>query len=257
MQLNSEIIVGYPVAVEPISNVVNCITQWIDDNERSCPYFACLNPHSVEIAAGDKTFHNSLTSAEFLTADGIGIVYASRFLGGSIRDRVTGMDVFHGVTEAMNSSGRGTCYFLGSTEQTLNLIRKKMAKDYPNVEVVGVYAPPFRPEFTEDDSQAMIDAINDAAPDVLWVGLAAPKQEKWIFQHRDRLKVNFAGPIGAVFDFYVGNVKRVNPYWQKLGFEWLPRLMQEPRRLWRRTFVSAPKFIIRTLWYYFAARRFN
>jgi N-acetylglucosaminyldiphosphoundecaprenol N-acetyl-beta-D-mannosaminyltransferase len=257
MQLNSEIIVGYQVAVEPISNVVNCITGWMDDNERSCHYFACLNPHSVEIAAGDKSFHNSLTSADFLTADGIGIVYASKLLGGSLGGRITGMDVFHGVSAAMNASGRGTCYFLGSTEETLQAIRRKMAEDYPNVEVAGAYSPPFRPEFTDEDNRAMIEAINAAAPDVLWVGLAAPKQEKWIYEHRDRLAVNFAGPIGAVFDFYVGNVKRVNPYWQKLGFEWLPRLMQEPRRLWRRTFVSAPRFVVRTLWYYFARRRYS
>jgi N-acetylglucosaminyldiphosphoundecaprenol N-acetyl-beta-D-mannosaminyltransferase len=257
MQLNEEIIVGYQVAVEPISNVVNLITQWIDDDARSCRYFACLNPHSVELASGDEAFHKSLTFADFLTADGIGIVYASRLLGGSIRNRVTGMDVFHGVTEFMNSSGRGTCYFLGSTEKTLASIRRRMAEDYPHVEVVGTYAPPFRKEFTKEDSQAMIDAINEAAPDVLWVGLAAPKQEKWIHQNRDRLNVNFAGPIGAVFDFYVGNVKRVDPLWQKMGFEWFPRLLQEPRRLWRRTFVSAPRFVVRTLRYYFATRRFS
>ena len=249
MQLSSEIIVGYSVSVEPISNVVNCVTQRMHDNERRCHYFACLNPHSVEVAALDKTFHNSLTSADFLTADGIGIVYASRLLGGNLRDRVTGMDVFHGVSGAMNASGRGTCYFLGSTEETLDAIRVKMAEEYPNVEIVGTYSPPFRPEFSAEDNDAMIEAINSASPDVLWVGLAAPKQEKWLYEHRDRLNVNFAGPIGAVFDFYVGNVKRVNPFWQKMGFEWLPRLMQEPRRLWRRTFVSAPKFIIRTLKY--------
>ena len=255
MQLKSEIIVGYPVSVEPISNVVNCVTQWMHDDERLCHYFACLNPHSVEVAEGDETFHNSLTSADFLTADGIGIVYASRILGGNLSERVTGMDVFSGVTSAMNEAGEGSCFFLGSTEETLDAIKAKMSENYPNVKIVGTYSPPFRPAFTQEDNEQMIAAINAAAPDVLWVGLAAPKQEKWINEHRDRLHVNFAGPIGAVFDFYVGNVKRVNPFWQKLGFEWLPRLMQEPRRLWRRTFVSAPKFIARTLKYKWAKNR--
>jgi N-acetylglucosaminyldiphosphoundecaprenol N-acetyl-beta-D-mannosaminyltransferase len=84
---------------------------------------------------------------------------------------------------------------------------------------------------------------------VLWVGLTAPKQEKWIFAQRSDLAVNFAGPVGAVFDFFVGNIDRVGPAMQNLGLEWLPRLLQEPRRLWRRSLVSAPQFLLRTMRY--------
>ncbi len=89
----------------------------------------------------------------------------------------------------------------------------------------------------------MTDAINTAKPDVLWVGMTAPKQEKWIHQHRDQLDVKFIGAIGAVFDFYTGKVKRSHPVFQKMGLEWLPRLLREPRRLFRRNFVSSPKFL--------------
>lgn len=93
----------------------------------------------------------------------------------------------------------------------------------------------------------MIEAINESNADVLWVGLTAPKQEKWIYENREHLNVNFAAPIGAVFDFFAGNISRVGPFWQDLGFEWLPRLVQEPKRLWRRVLVSAPRFLFRTL----------
>jgi N-acetylglucosaminyldiphosphoundecaprenol N-acetyl-beta-D-mannosaminyltransferase len=89
----------------------------------------------------------------------------------------------------------------------------------------------------------MVNAINQTQPDVLWVGMTAPKQEKWIFQNLHRLDVKFAGAVGAVFDFYVGNVKRSHPVFQRLGLEWLPRLVQQPGRLWKRMFVSAPIFV--------------
>ena len=249
MTLAFEDIVGYQVCDGTGPDVVNCVTEWIQADRRDCRYFACLNPHAVEVAAGDKIFHNSLTCADFLTADGIGVVYASRLLGGTIRRRLTGMDVFLGVSGAMNERGGGSCFFLGSTEETLAKIRTEMAAKFPDVRIAGTYSPPFRPEFTDEDNAKMIDMVNRAEPDVLWVGLTAPKQEKWIYEHRSRLNVNFAGPIGAAFDFFVGNIDRAGPKMQDLGLEWLPRLLQEPRRLWKRTLVSAPKFLFRTLRY--------
>ena len=255
MNLKTDDIVGYHVCADTKSEVVNCVTKWVQANDRQCRYFACLNPHAVEVAADDLSFHNSLICADFLTADGIGVVYASRILGGTLDSRITGMDVFLGVMGALNDSGKGSCFFLGSTEETLEKIRVQMATQFPNVSVVGTYSPPFKPVFSDEDNDTMIQRINSAAPDVLWVGLTAPKQEKWIHANQDRLEVNFAGPIGAAFDFFVGNIKRVNPFWQNLGFEWLPRLLQEPRRLWRRSLVSAPKFLVRTLKYKWAKSR--
>ena len=251
MTLQSEDIVGYRVCVQSVDDVVSRVTSWLEDEPRKCRYFACLNPHSVEIAAADATFHNSLVSADFLTADGIGVIYASRLLGGQIRTRLTGMDVFVGVTTAMERAKHGRVFFLGSTEETLQKIREEMAERFPNVVVAGSYSPPFKPEFSAEDNQQMIEAINAANADVLWVGLTAPKQEKWIFENREHLNVGFAGPVGAVFDMLVGNISRVGPFWQNLGFEWLPRLLQEPKRLWRRSLVSAPRFLLRTLAYRF------
>jgi N-acetylglucosaminyldiphosphoundecaprenol N-acetyl-beta-D-mannosaminyltransferase len=249
MLLRTEDIVGYEVCNDSEARVVDCVTDWIDANQRDCRYFACLNPHSVEIAADDKIFHKSLACADFLTADGVGIIYASRILGGQIRRRITGSDVFLGVTAAMNQVGGSSCFFLGATEETLAKIRDQMAVTFPNVTVAGSYSPPFKPEFSRTDNRDMIDAINRCSPDVLWVGMTAPKQEKWIFEHRRDLDVNFAGPIGGVFDFFVGNIERAGPLMQNLGLEWLPRFLQEPRRLWRRALVSAPRFLLRTVRY--------
>ena len=256
MPLRTEDIVGYQVCRETKANVVNRVTDWLHEDMRNCHYFACLNPHAVEVASTDDAFHTALLSADFLTADGIGVVYASRLLGGHLKSRLTGMDVFLGVTEAMDqTTGSRSCFFLGSTEETLEKIRLEMAKNFPNVVIAGVYSPPFKPEFSAEDNGAMIQAINEANADVLWVGLTAPKQEKWIFEHRAQLAVNFAGPIGAAFDFFVGNISRVGPFWQNMGLEWLPRLVQEPRRLWRRSLISAPRFLVRTIRYRFQRNR--
>jgi N-acetylglucosaminyldiphosphoundecaprenol N-acetyl-beta-D-mannosaminyltransferase len=122
-----------------------------------------------------------------------------------------------------------------------------MACDFPNITVAGCFSPPFQDEFSAEENHRIIEGINNSAPDVLWVGMTAPKQEKWIYQNRDKLHVKFIAAVGAVFDFYAGNVKRSHPWFLEHGMEWLPRLLQEPRRLWQRTFVSAPLFLLRVL----------
>lgn len=217
---------------------------------RGCAWLACLNPHSYVVALDDPRFSQALRDADWLLPDGAGVVLASRLLGGSIRERVTGSDVFYGLHRRMNAVGKMSVFFLGATEETLALIRERMAQDYPSICVAGTYSPPFKDVYSAEEVNAMIAAVNAAAPNVLWVGMTAPKQEKWIYENRARLKVKFAGAIGAVFDFYTGRVKRSHPVFQRLGLEWLPRLLQQPRRLWRRMFVSAPLF----LWHVALAR---
>ena len=249
LDLSFEDIVGYRVAGASRDALVGETMGYLTEGAGGCRYFACLNPHAVEVAADDPGFAAALRAADYLTPDGIGVVYASKLLGGSLRDRVTGMEIFEGLSGAMNQAGGLSCFFLGSTTETLEKIRQTMNERYPAVRVAGTYSPPFRPEFTAEDNDRMVAAVNESGADVLWVGLTAPKQEKWIYAQRDRLDVRFAGPIGAAFDFFVGNIHRVGPFWQNLGFEWLPRLLQEPRRLWRRSLVSAPRFFYRTLRY--------
>ena len=246
MRFLTENILDYPVAYEPIKRFVDFVTELVDGKSRSCSYFACLNPHSVETASADADFRRALLDADFMTADGVGIIYASKIFGhGLVTERVTGSDMFHELNRVLDASGGASCFFLGSTEQTLAKICSKHQHDYPGIRIAGTYSPPFKPAFDAEDVEEMIRRVNAADCDVLWVGMTAPKQEKWIHEHRGRLKVAFAAPIGAVFDFYAGNVKRSGAVWQRLGLEWLPRLVQEPRRLWRRNFVSSPAFLLR------------
>lgn len=210
-------------------------------------WLACLNPHSYAIALTDPEFLLALKSADLLIADGIGIVLASRILGGRITERVTGSDIFFGLLRYMDSEVGMSVFFVGSTEETLVEIRMRMAQDYPNIRVAGTYSPPFKQEYSRAELDDMIDVINASKADVLWVGMTAPKQEKWIYQNKDHLNVHFAAAIGAVFDFYTGKVKRSPPLFRRLGLEWLPRLIQEPRRLWRRMGISTPIFLCHVL----------
>lgn len=206
-------------------------------------WLACFNPHSYAESLTDQHFVAALKGADWLVPDGIGVVVASRMLGGRITDRVTGSDIFYGLQQRMNAAGGMKVFFLGSSEETLSEIRVRMARDYPGIELAGTYSPPFKPTYSRAELDEMIAVVNAVKPDVLWVGMTAPKQEKWIHDNLPALDVKFAGAIGAVFDFYIGRVKRSHPIFQRMGLEWLPRLLQEPRRLWRRMFVSAPIFM--------------
>lgn len=231
---NTENILGYNVNALSVDACADRLFQSLREGKRT--WLACFNPHSYAVTLKNETFARALKSADWLVPDGTGVVLASRLLGGAIHDRVTGSDVFAGLHKRMNDAGSMRVFFLGSTKETLELIRQKMALDYPNIKVAGVFSPPFKDVYSRAEISEMIKAINSAAPDVLWVGMSAPKQEKFIFENRARLNVKFAAAVGAVFDFYAGNVKRSHPVFQRLGLEWLPRLIQEPRRLWRRMF---------------------
>lgn len=245
----TENILGYAVYAPPPAACADEIAAWIAGGGGP-RWLACLNPHSYVAALGRPRFADALKSADWLVPDGVGVVQASWFLGGRIHERITGSDVFRAVHDRLQAAGGGRVFFLGSTEDTLARIREKMAEDWPALIVAGTCSPPFRTEFSDAEIDDMVAAINAARADVLWVGMTAPKQEEWIHRVIDRLDVRFVAAIGAVFDFYIGRVKRSHPVFQQLGLEWLPRLLQEPKRLWRRMFVSAPIFV----WHVLKAR---
>ena len=147
------------------------------------------------------------------------------------------------VSVKVNVPVKKRVMFMGSSERVLEKIKKRAEVDYPNLEIV-TYSPPYKPEFSEEDNQAIINAINDANPDLLWIGMTAPKQEKWVWQHWQELNINcHVGTIGAVFDFYAGTARRAPRWWQEHGLEWLYRLIKEPRRMWRRYVIGNPLFI--------------
>lgn len=241
---SNEVILGFEVWATGLSSCIEDIATKLmtERKARSCHWLACINPHSYVLAKHNDRFTRALHAADWLIPDGVGIVLASRHLGGSIKDRVTGSDIFLGLMPKLNQCG-GRVFFLGSSQDTLNAIRARVALDFPSVEIVGMYSPPYTEAFSQEESDAMIAMVNAASADVLWVGLTSPKQDLWLHENHHRLQVGFAAGIGAVFDFYANTVKRSSPIFQRLGLEWLPRLLREPRRLWRRMFVSAPIFV--------------
>lgn len=203
-----------------------------------------INAFSYDNARKDVLFSEALQKGDVLIPDGISIVKACRFLNAKSqpKERIAGWDLFVYEMEKLNRVG-GKVMFLGSSDAVLNLIRHRVAEKYPKIEV-DTYSPPYKPEFSDEDNEAMISAINHSNPDLLWIGMTAPKQEKWAYTHLDRLDVHcHIGTIGAVFDFFAGTVKRAPERWQRAGLEWLYRLLSEPRRMWRRYFIGNAKFI--------------
>ena len=200
-----------------------------------------INAHSYNTARKDRLFAEALEGGDALIPDGMSIVKACKWIGAKSRPacRIAGWDLF------CYEMGRtkGTVMFLGSSEQTLQKIKEKAKEQYPDLNIV-TYSPPYKPEFSPEDSAAMVKAVNDANPDLLWIGMTAPKQEKWTFQHWAELNIHcHCGTIGAVFDFFAGNMQRAPLWWQQHGLEWLYRLIKEPRRMWRRYIIGNAKFL--------------
>jgi len=203
-----------------------------------------INAHSYNTAQEDKLFAEALEKGDVLIPDGMSIVKAfkwKRWMNGP-KNRVAGADLFNFEMKKLNEKG-GTCFFLGSSEKVLSLIKERAAMDYPNIKI-GTYSPPYKPEFTDEENRLMVEAVNSANPDLLWIGMTAPKQEKWAYRHWKDLNIHcHCGTIGAVFDFYAGTAKRAPIWWQNNGLEWLYRLLKEPRRMWRRYIIGNTLFL--------------
>lgn len=203
-----------------------------------------INAHSYNSAQKDGLFAEALIKGDYLIPDGASIVKACKWLNAKSQptERCAGWDLFELEMNKLNQKG-GICMFMGSSENVLGLIRQNAAKIYPNLKVV-TYSPPYKPEFSEEDNAAIIKAINDTNPDLLWIGMTAPKQEKWTYSHWKELNIHcHVGTIGAVFDFFAGTAVRAPIWWQDHSLEWLYRLCKEPKRMWRRYVIGNPLFI--------------
>ena len=203
-----------------------------------------INAHSYNTAQKDALFAEALKNGDYLIPDGASIVKACRWIKArsTPKERIAGWDLFEFEMERLNKAG-GTCFFMGSSEKVLALIRRRAADVYPNI-TVKTYSPPYKPEFSEADNKAIIDAINECRPDLLWIGMTAPKQEKWVYSHWDELEIRcHCGTIGAVFDFFAGTSRRAPLWWQRHSLEWLYRLLKEPRRMWRRYIIGNVLFL--------------
>jgi N-acetylglucosaminyldiphosphoundecaprenol N-acetyl-beta-D-mannosaminyltransferase len=213
-----------------------------------------INAHSFNVAQNDEAFAEALAKGDYLIPDGASIVKACRWLKAKSqpKERIAGWDLFtfemqRLSEQAAKANAKKKVMFMGSSENVLTLIRERVAADYPNLEPV-TYSPPYKPLFTADDNAAIVRAINAANPDLLWIGMTAPKQEKWTYQHWSQLAIHcHVGTIGAVFDFYAGTVQRAPQWWQEHSLEWLYRLVKELRRMWRRYVLGNPLFLMNIL----------
>ena len=204
-----------------------------------------INQYSYCIGQTDSEFKKALQGSDILLPDGMAIVAAIQVLSKKKIKKIAGSDVHQFLLNNLNERG-GSCFYLGSSETTLLKIKERIALDFPNIKV-NTFSPPYKSEFSAKENQEMINAVNNLKPDILFIGMTAPKQEKWAFQNKEQLDAKIICCIGAVFDFYAGTVMRPNPFWIKIHLEWLIRLLKEPKRLWKRYLYYGPVFIISIL----------
>jgi N-acetylglucosaminyldiphosphoundecaprenol N-acetyl-beta-D-mannosaminyltransferase len=197
--------------------------------------------NSVMTHHKDERFRAICAGAALVLADGVPLLWAARLLGRSIPGRVAGSDLLREFARVAAHRGY-TFFFLGSKDPVLRKLTEELVSKNPGLKVVGTYAPPFAEEFSMELNARVVEQINAVRPDVLWVGLGAPKQERWIHQNLPRLKVRVAIGVGAAFELASGTVRRAPRWMQRVGLEWFFRFMVEPRRLFKRYFVDAAPF---------------
>lgn len=211
------------------------------------------NVHTLVEAAADPALREVYATAEIVAIDGMPIAWVARMRGARAAQRVSGPDVMLSLCDRGREIGLRH-FFLGGREGVPEELAARLGSKYPGLNVAGLESPPFRPVTAEED-EALVERINAVSPDVLWVGLGAPKQEFWAADHATRLDVPLILPVGAAFDFHSGRVRRAPNWMQRVGLEWLFRLAAEPRRLWRRYLVTNARFVYLLLKDQIAAKR--
>lgn len=206
--------------------------------------FAFAMAHSLNVAQTDKDFAQALHAADIVVADGVGVSVLGRLAGVDVGVRIPGEVYFLSLMNALEKRGKGRIFFFGSSENVLELIGERLKSEFPSLELCGVLSPPYRP-WSDLENLEMIEQINAVSPDVLWVGMGAPKQEKWVHKSHDMLDVPVIGSIGAVFDYFAGTIPAPPSWVRRMGLETPYRLIKEPRRLWRRVFLSNAMFVLR------------
>lgn len=202
-------------------------------------YICISNVHTTIMSYEDVSYRRIQNEAVLALPDGKPLSVVCKKRGFPDAGRVTGPDLMGEIFQCSRERGY-THYFYGSTPETLGRLKEKLEGEY-RLSIAGMYAPPFR-ELTEEEDQQVIAQINRAQPDFIWVGLGAPKQERWMYAHRDRVHGLMIG-VGAGFDYYAGNIKRAPLWMQKCSLEWLYRLLQDPKRLFKRYLVTNTKFL--------------
>jgi N-acetylglucosaminyldiphosphoundecaprenol N-acetyl-beta-D-mannosaminyltransferase len=222
--------------------IMKTIEQWRKASKRQ--YVAITNPHSVLLCHRDEQMLRATLEAGMVLPDGIGILLAARLLGFHHNGRATGPTLMLKLCDW----GREKSYrhfFYGGAEGVATKLATNLSNKYPGLKVAGTYCPPFRP-LTYEEDRSIVEKINSAKPDIVWVGLGAPKQEKWMAEHLGCIEATAMIGVGAAFDFHSGNIKWTPAPIRRLGLEWAYRLVQNPKRMWRRN-LDSPLFLSKVI----------
>ena len=207
-------------------------------------YICVSNVHTTVTAYEEPEYQRVQNGGLMAIPDGGPLSSLGRKRGYKQMERTTGPDLM-GEMFKISADRSYRHYFYGSTKETLDKLYKELIKFYPELQIVGMYSPPFR-ELTEEEDESIIEKINGVNPDFVWVGLGAPKQELWMAAHQGKISGLMIG-VGAGFDYYAGNIVRAPKWMQKYNLEWLYRLAQDPKRLIKRYFYTNTKFIINAI----------
>jgi N-acetylglucosaminyldiphosphoundecaprenol N-acetyl-beta-D-mannosaminyltransferase len=203
--------------------------------------YVCFSTvHMVMEAYDDAEFAQKVNAADLIVTDGMPIVWMQKLQGKSCASRVRANDLMVMLCAYAEKNDLSVGFY-GGRQEVIDAIRERAKKDFPKLKITYAFSPPFR-ALTEEEDANITAEINRAAPDILFMGLGCPKQENWMSAHKDKLKSVMLG-VGASFDFYAGNVKESPEWMGKLGLEWLFRLTQEPKRLWKRYLILNPRFV--------------
>lgn len=208
--------------------------------ELSGDYMCVSNVHTTVTASEDEEYRVIQNSGIMAIPDGGPLSTVGKKRGCEKMARTTGPSYMGEIFKISAQKGYRH-YFYGSTDETLEKLYQELIKTYPGLQIAGMYSPPFRP-MTDEEDAAIIERINETKPDFVWVGLGAPKQEKWMAAHQGRIEGFMVG-VGAGFDYYAGNIQRAPEWMQKHNLEWVYRLLQDPKRLFKRYLVTNTKFI--------------
>ena len=234
-------VLGVNVAVTDMDKSIEYLTSNLDTLRGE--YICVSNSHTVVMAHDDPNYMNVQNSAVMVLPDGKPLSVVERRKGFSEACKVSGPDIMHMMMQEDFNKYRH--FFYGSTNEVLDSLKTQLTAANPEIQIAGMYSPPFRPLTKEEDAD-IIKMINDTKPDFIWIGLGAPKQENWMYEHHGKLNGIMLG-VGAAFEFHAGTVKRAPLWMQKCGLEWFYRLTQDPKRLFKRYLVTNTKFIVYNL----------
>jgi N-acetylglucosaminyldiphosphoundecaprenol N-acetyl-beta-D-mannosaminyltransferase len=239
--LDAVCVLGSRVHLVTATQTVDQIERWIGDRNGGCRRVVVTGFHGLWEAHKDASYREVLNSAELWVPDGIAPVWVARIRGQHNVRRAPGTEIMSEFFQRANGRGYSS-YFYGDTETTLSNLRDKLARRWPGHRVAGTFSPPFRTLTAQEDQEA-VERINEARPDVLWVGLGAPRQDRWIYERLSRLKVPVAIGVGAAFGFIAGTVQRCPEWMGSMGLEWVHRFAKEPKKLWKRDLIDGPQFV--------------